>query len=346
MAKLTKRDRVEAALQGASLDRVPVSAWHHFIPEERAADTLADISLRFFHTFDWDWLKVNPRATYYTEAWGNQFDMNDYRGVRPRFVAGPVAGAADLERVQPVSPTAGPFDEHLRLLKLIKGGIGDAHFVQTIFSPLSVLGDLVERPTPGVTGDAAHQARYAGLRQMLQENPEGVHAALQAITQTLAGYAAACLDAGASGVFFAIVKLARAGVLTQEEYTTFGRPYDLQVLEAVQGAPFNVLHLCGPHAYFDLVADYPTHAINWATVGQENPSLAEGQGRTRMAVIGGVDEDGVLQHGRPEEVASAARRALAETNGERVLLAPGCATAVNVAAENLRALRLATEHAA
>lgn len=108
----------------------------------------------------------------------------------------------------------------------------------------------------------------------------------------------------------------------------------------------NVLHQCGPHAYFDLVADYPVHAINWATVNQDNPTLAEGKARTSLAVIGGVDEDGVLQTGRPEEVNAAAQEAIRSTGGERMLLAPGCATQMDVPAANLHALRRATEQAA
>ena len=41
MTQLTKRERVDAALRGETVDRVPVSAWRHFIPEERQADSLA-----------------------------------------------------------------------------------------------------------------------------------------------------------------------------------------------------------------------------------------------------------------------------------------------------------------
>jgi uroporphyrinogen decarboxylase len=345
MAHLSKRERVDAALRGDSVDRTPVAAWQHFIPAELAPDTLAETSLRYFQQFDWDWLKVNPRSTYYAEAWGNQYDFNDYEGVRPRFISGPVASASDLERIQPISPTGGVFAEHLELLRFIKAGMVDAHFIQTVFSPLSVLAYLIARPAEN-TQELSRQARYDALHRMMSENPEGTHAALGNIAQTLAGYAAACLESGASGIFFAIVRLARAGVVSQEEYATFGKPYDVQVLQAVQSAPFNMLHLCGEQAYFDLVADYPVHAINWATINQQNPDMAEAQRRTSMAVVGGVDETGVLQHGSPEEVISAAHVALQATNGRKVLLAPGCTTAMDVPAANLHALRRAAEPAA
>jgi uroporphyrinogen decarboxylase len=66
---LSKRDRVEAALDGRKLDRIPVSAWEHLIPEEADDATFAKAQVAFFREFDWDWLKINNRATLFTEAW-------------------------------------------------------------------------------------------------------------------------------------------------------------------------------------------------------------------------------------------------------------------------------------
>ena len=34
MAQLSKRERVDAALKGEPVDRVPVAAWRHFLDEE------------------------------------------------------------------------------------------------------------------------------------------------------------------------------------------------------------------------------------------------------------------------------------------------------------------------
>lgn len=342
MTDLTKRERVEAALAGAEVDRPPVAAWQHFIPAERDVADLAAASLRSFHQFDWDWLKVNPRATYYAEAWGNRYDFDQYDGVLPRLVEGPIRSAEDFARIAPVSPTEGVFAEQLDLVRRIKAGIGGAHFVQTLFSPLSVLAFLTTRPGDQ-NADLGLQSSFERLRGLLRENPEGAHAALDAITTTLAGYAAATVEAGASGLFFAIVRLARAGVFSPEEYAEWGRPYDLRVLQAVAGAPFNLLHICGPQAYVGQVVDYPVHALNWAAVGQGNPSIAEARGLTQQALIGGVDEHGALSHGDEAAVLAEAQIAL-QTGGRRgFLLAPGCGVAMDTPPANLHALRRAVE---
>lgn len=342
MTLLSKRERVDAVLRREKPDRVPVAAWRHFLDEERAADTLAQVSLKHFYDFDWDWLKVNPRATYYAEAWGNQYDFTKYDAVLPRLIEGPINTPADLEKIREISPTEGVFAEQLELVRLVKGGIGDAHFVQTVFSPLSVLAFLVARPQK--TGiDAAIQAQYDGLRKFLRENPKGAHAALENIAATLGKYAAAAVDAGASGVFFAVVKLAREGILTADEFKEFGVPYDQQVLQAVRGAPLNLLHICGPRVHFDLALDYPVHAINWATLNQKNPTVGEASRQTSKTLIGGVDELGALQTGTPEQVIVEAHAAIRATGGQQLLLTPGCGTNVDVPEGNLHALRKSVE---
>lgn len=345
MPELSKRERVDAALQGQAVDRVPVSAWRHFLEEENNPEHLAAVSLKHFHDFDWDWLKVNPRATYYAEAWGNRYDFSDYDSVLPRLIDGPLNAPVDLEKIQPLNPTAGVFAEHLELTRRVKAGIGDAHFLQTVFSPLSVLGFLVARSEKHQV-DALVQAQYDGLRRYLAENPQGAHQALANIATTLGQYAAAAVEAGASGLFFAIVKLARQGILTESQFEEFGKPYDLQVLKAVEAAPFNLLHICGPYAYFNSVTDYPVHALNWATIGQHNPTVGEASRQTDKALVGGVDEVGTLQTGTPQQVIDEALTAIRATAGRHLLLTPGCGTNVDVPDANLHALRRAADVAA
>lgn len=342
MTQLSKRERVDAALRGEPVDRVPVSAWRHFIPEERTSDGVVDAHVQFFHEFDWDWLKVNPRATYYAEAWGNRYDYDHYDGVLPRRIAGPITSSADLARIEPASVTKGVFGAELNVLGRLGRELGGAHFVQTIFSPLSVLAFLTTQ-LGNQLPDLGLQSNFAGVRGLIHEHPKEVHTALAAIAQTLRSYAGAVLETGASGVFFAIVRLARAGVLTPEEYEEFGKPYDLQVLEGAQGAAFNVLHVCGPQAYVGLAGEYPVHAVNWAAVGQGNPTLAEARTRTDKALIGGVDEAGAIQTGTPADVRAEAQAAIASAGTSKLLLSPGCGLATDVPTANLRGLRQAVE---
>ena len=258
----------------------------------------------------------------------------------PRLINGRIRSSADLEKIVEVAPTVGVFGEQLDLIHYIKAGIGEAHFLQTVFSPLSILSALTSRPGYQTVEEAV-QGQYSNLRTYLKENPKEVHEALKNITRTLAGYASAVVDTGASGLFFAIAKLARKDVVSEAEYKEFGVPYDLEVLKAVQGAPFNLLHICGPYVYFDAIQQYPVHAINWAAIGQHNPTIGEARIISTKALVGGIDEHGVLQTGTPDQVIQEAGVAIDATGGRRFLLSPGCGTNLDVPAENLHALRRA-----
>lgn len=94
------------------------------------------------------------------------------------------------------------------------------------------------------------------------------------------------------------------------------------------------------------MTDYPVHAINWATLGQNNPTLSEAQSKTDKALVGGVDELGALQTGTPEQVTGEALEAIRATGGRHLLLTPGCGTNTDVPSYNLRALRRASTLAA
>src|SRR5579884_331006 len=67
---MNKRERVDAALRGAAVDRAPISFWGHDYIKEWTAEGLAEAMLANYRTYDWDYMKVNPRASYHVEDWG------------------------------------------------------------------------------------------------------------------------------------------------------------------------------------------------------------------------------------------------------------------------------------
>jgi uroporphyrinogen decarboxylase len=322
---MSKRERVVAALHGREVDRPPVSFWGHDFLREWSAEGLAAAMLESVRSFDYDYLKVNPRATYYAEAWGCRYRPANDPSRQPEVEHWVLQQALDLETIRPVDGSSGPFGEQLESLRLIADGLrGQVPFVQTVFSPLSVVGRLAN-------GDREL------VRRWMAETPAALHAALSAVTETLSSYGRACLDAGADGIFFPTTEWGTYDACTAEEYQTFGRPYDLQVLEAVKGAPMNILHVCRPHNMLDLLLDYPVAAVNWAVHAPGNASLSEALVKSGKAVMGGVDERRTLLHGSPEEVRAQVREALRQTDGRRFLLAPGCSISPQTPPQNLRA---------
>jgi uroporphyrinogen decarboxylase len=71
--------------------------------------------------------------------------------------------------------------------------------------------------------------------------------------------------------------------------------------------------------------------------------LVEARRLSGKAVVGGVDELGVLQNGTPEQILREAGAAIRVTQGVGLLLSPGCAINPDVPAPNLHALRDAAD---
>jgi uroporphyrinogen decarboxylase len=147
----------------------------------------------------------------------------------------------------------------------------------------------------------------------------------------------AALPSELAGIYYA-VQMANYPLLNEAEYQTFGEPYDRRILAAVAGRWFNLLHLHGPGGMFDLVADYPVHAINWHD-REAGPSLAEGLRRFRGAVCGGLEHWDDLLRGDPAQITARIADAHAQTGGRRLIIASGCVAPVNAPFSNLRAVR-------
>jgi uroporphyrinogen decarboxylase len=322
---MNKIERVAAALRGETVDQVPISFWGHSYLKEWSPAGLADAMLENYTAYGWDYMKVNPRASYHVEDWGVRLERPTAPDKGPRITKRAVTEPADWRRIRPLEPHAGVLGEQLDALAQIRDGLkGGAYFVQTIFSPLSVAKYLAGNdPAP--------------VRTSMADDPGALRAALDVIVETFTAYAQACLETGASGIFFATTGWASADVLTEDEYRRWGVEYDLAVVESFAGkAPFNILHNCGQNIYFRALADYPVEAISWASTAAGNPSLAEGRDLSGKAVMGGVDV-GVLAEGTPGAVAGQVREAVTQTEGRHVLVAPGCSIKPTTPAVNLAA---------
>lgn len=312
---MTKIERINAALKGQEVDRVPMSFWRHFYQQERDPALLADALLAFQREYEWDFMKVNPRASYHVEGWGNRYSYGDDPNASPVRISHVVHTRGDWARIGALDIWATePLKQQLVLLELIKEGLQDEnlYFLQTVFSPLAIAFRL-----------AGHSTER--LVEAMESEADELHAALEAITETFVRYARASIEAGAAGLFFAVTKLASSDIMTQEQYERFGVPYDLRVLKAVKGRPgFNMLHLCGANVFFDRLMSYPVDALSWDVFQPGNPGLQEGREKSGKLVVGGIDQNDTLAQGTPEEVAGQVKRAIQETGGRGCVVAPGC----------------------
>ena len=326
--KLTKADRIYAAIERKKVDRPPVSFWRHFPEVDEDPFALAETLLAFHTRYDLDFIKVMPSGVYCVEDWGCRVayrgSLDGSRGCIEHAVKRP----SDWERVRLLDPEEGALGRELTCLReVVKGRQDDAPILQTVFSPLTI--------TKKLAGDE----RFV---EDLRERPALMHAALDAVSETMSRFVAACLGSKADGIFFA-TQVATSDLLTAEEHHTFAEPYDRRVLEqAAKRSAFSILHVHGLSIPFAVMATYPIRAINWHD-RRTSPSLQEAQGIFRGAVVGGLNEVETLRNGPEQAVRAEVKDALKQTGGLGHIVAPGCALPLDVPDAHLRAVRAAVQ---
>lgn len=320
--QMTKRERVMAAVRGDATDRPPWSLWRHFYNAEYSAEDLAERMATWADSYGFDFLKVNPRAEYHVQVWDAEYRPSSDEHRRAERLDYPVRAPDDWQKIGPRGLDAPALAEQLAAVRALTSRLGgEVPYVETVFSPLGVAGYLVEDNQT--------------LQRHLREHPQAVHAGLEAIARTFARFSAACLEAGADGIFFATTRWASRDWLTPEEYAEFGRPYDLRVLETVRGASFNILHVCDPHNMLLELADYRVQAFNWAATDPTNPSLADAASLPGLR-IGGISAEAMIDPD-PRAAAREAEAAHAQAGDRRWALGPNCSIPSQSRDANIRA---------
>jgi uroporphyrinogen decarboxylase len=310
---MTRRERIRKTLQGERTDRPPMSFWRHFYDREGSAPALAEAMLEFQKTYDWDFMKMNPRASYHVEDWGVRTERPGKGPLdKPKVISSPVREPADWDSIRPLDPTKGTLGEMLDAEERIASVIqGETDWLMTVFNPISIAADLVN-----------DDARFI---DHLRRHGERVHGALRAITQTFTAFVRETMQRGCSGIFFATTDYGNATVIDKELLEEFGRPYDLRVLEEAKRGLLNTVHVCGPRAFVREHLNYPVSIVSWAAHESTNPSIADVRALTQKTLLTGIDHEGVMVEGPAEAVQAQARAAIESSGGARFILGPGCA---------------------
>jgi uroporphyrinogen decarboxylase len=323
---ITHKERIQACLDNQILDRPPVALWRHFPVDDQDPKALADATLNFQSTYDFDLVKVTPASSFCVKDWGVEDEwMGDTEGTR-RYTKRIIHDPSDWEKLQMLDPTVPHFAGQLDCLRFIRAELGpDTPLLQTIFSPLAQAKNLAGDDTL-----IAHLRLY----------PEAVLKGLAIIAETTHHFVEACLDAGIDGVFYAI-QHAQASLLTFAEYQTFGLPQDEKVIEPAEELWCNLLHLHGHNVYFSLLDSLKFQIVNWHD-RETSPSLAEAQKRFSGVVCGGMRQD-TLVYKDQSHVQKEATDAIQQTDGKRFMLGTGCVVPVIASHGNILAARKSVE---
>src|SRR3989442_1339682 len=164
--KMTKNERVAAALKGDHVDTVPVSAWWHDFEREWSAADLAAATLEAYRKYDWDFIKVNPRASYFGEAFGAKYAPRE--GRQPDLIEPGVSSPEHLRRIERQDGRSGVWAEVLEVVK------GAPFNVLHVCRTNNHLSQLLDYPDIAAFHWAVHQQGNPSLSEIAAKTDRAV----------------------------------------------------------------------------------------------------------------------------------------------------------------------------
>jgi uroporphyrinogen decarboxylase len=327
MQRMTKTERVKAALNCEETDRVPVSVWLHYPDQDQDPRSLAETQVDFVRKYDYDFIKLMPFGLYSVQDWGCKVKIFGTPHDPPIVDDFGIKDIQDWRTLEELPATYGTWGKQVQLAQHVRKLVGDdIPFIQTIFSPLTTARKLA--------GDR--------IFTDMKEDSGLFHEALRVITNTTVNFIKANIEAGVSGFFFA-TQNATYDLMTDEEYDEFGKAYDLPLFDPGKDQTwFNVIHIHGDNVMFDKLADYPGNCINWHDRWVA-PSLAEARKRTEKCLLGGINENEVLATAAPDDLQRHIHEAVESAGKKGLMIGPGCVADPKTPIENYLATRVAVE---
>ncbi len=323
---LSKIEGLKALEKGEILEPIPYAMWRHFPVDDLYADKLAKKQLDYLEKFDSIVMKVSPNGRYCVVDWGCEiaFDENKMSG-SAYCTNYRIKTIDDWSTLEELDVNQGMFGEQLKALKLINEGMdAPTPFVETVFNPLMVAAKMVETRELFV--------------QSLRENPKIFHDGMKTITKVMTEFSKASIENGASGLFLATQE-ATIDLLTEKEYKEFGMNYDLELLNAIESkAEFNIVHIHGENIMFDLIANnYKVQALNWHDQ-LTTPTIGEAAKKFKGILMGGIEEKEFLLRATNDELKATLQEVIDATNGQRLIISPGCVIPINVPDEKVQVI--------
>lgn len=326
---MNKQERLLKTLAGEPTDRPPVALWRHWPGDDQRAADLARSTIEFQRTYDWDFVKVTPASSFCVTDYGVQDEwQGDLEGTRT-YTKRAIFRSLDWTELRPLEPGRGALARQIECLRLITEGLrkDEVPILQTVFSPLAQAKNLAGREL---------------LIRHLRTQPDRVHTGLNALTESILRFIDALKKLPIAGIYYAI-QHASNDVLSEEEYRTFGLPYDRKIVESIPDKWwFNMAHLHGESPMFKLAHQLPVQAVNWHDQDCD-VDLAQGKLAFNGAVCGGLSRWRHLHYGTPADVRDQVRTAITQTNGRRLIISSGCVTMITSPLSNLRAVREAVD---
>lgn len=305
---MNKIQRVRAALSGEMPDRVPASFWFHFPEDQAHGKGSVKAHLKYFRQAGLDFLKIMNEHHYQVET--------------------TIKNPADWRKIKPAPLSSDFYQAQLDEIKMIADELaGECLTTTTIFNPFS----------------SGNHVSGKMVTDHLKADPESVNIGLGTIAESLAEFSAACLDAGADGIYFS-AQGGEANRFTESQFLEIIKPHDLTVLEAVrEKGELNITHICRDNIRLHLYSNYPGDVINWAATAQNNIPLVDGKKLFDRTILGGLDNRGIIVNGTPEEIRQSVHDIITDFGPKGLIIGADCTLPTEIDIANIRAAVEATD---
>jgi uroporphyrinogen decarboxylase len=320
---LNHQERLEKVLAGEKPDRIPVAFWRHFPVDDQTPERLAKSVIEYQKQNDFDFVKVTPASSFCLFDYGIRDEWRGNPEGTREYVTPFIQEPKEFKKIQLLNPKFGRLADQIKCLSMIKDSLSESTpFIQTIFSPLAQLKNIVGR---------------TNLPYFIRLYPDETRSILQIITESTKRFIDECKKTSIDGIFYA-VQAASYDQLSESEYLTFGKPFDLEILFESQDLWLNVLHIHGTNIMFDLVKDYPCQIINWHD-RETSPSLNEAHQFSDKIACGGLRRIETMVLGSREDIEKEILDAVEQTNGIRFVLSTGCVLMLTTPQGNVESVK-------
>lgn len=320
-----KRERLENALNGADVDRLPVAIWRYWPGDDQRPADFARCLVGFQRAYDWDFINITPFSAYMTA---------DY-GVHTLWQANTTGDRTIIKRAL----TRSIEWTELRTLDTGRGVL--AKMLEAVDLVQDALGATGDDPPPiiiSIPDPLTQAAQMAGddvLLRHIRTAPDRVRTGLSTITDSVLRFMAELRRGAIAGVHYTM-DYASFDRLSAEEYRTFGESFDRQILSAIPDKWWlNILQLPADAPMFDLAVTYDVPAIQYdMTVADLSRARVTFDG----ALCGGTTP-AQLNMESPTAFRDTARRIALDMNRRRMILSASAPVMVCTPRANLRAMR-------
>jgi uroporphyrinogen decarboxylase len=322
---MEKRQRLETILAGERADRVPVALWRHWPGDDQRAADLAQATIAFQQTYDWDFVRVTPFSAYSVADYGVQTGWQGHPSGDRTILKQPISRSLEWTELRTLDPMRGESGKYLHTVELVCEALPDVPVLATIYSPLT---------QTAMTGGEAQMFRH------LRTQPDRVRTGLNTFTESTLRLVDALKRTPVAGICY-VAGHASFETMPEDEYKQMGMAYDRKILDLLPSRWWlNILQLQGAAPMFDLMASYPVQVIHWNAT---EPDLEKARAIFPGVLCGGLDREQHIHYGTPTMVRDIARGLIDRMDERRFILSADQTIPVSTPLANLRAARGAVE---